>query len=161
MASSTPINSLRQSNGSPQAPNGAEHNVSDPNLVNDILNDLENEQPNQNPIQQQQQQQNEYVEEEYHNQMPYTDQNVNEGIANYPNNVPVKVSWYDTILNNVKSPLIVALIIILLSNASVLNLISKISYLANDLGHLNLYGKIATGIIGGLIYLLLNKFVLK
>ena len=141
----TPINELRQDQ------NDENH---DTDLVNGIINELENENQQQMPQQVSQQvpQQvpQQYYQENYDNE--------EDRVEYYPPDEFTE-TFFQKVLRLLKPAVVVALIIFLLNNAYAQNLLTKIPYLANSLGHLNIVGKIALALVGALIFLILSMFI--
>lgn len=132
---STPINELRQDNVNKN---------NDTDLVNGIINELENEN-NHNPQQVQQPQQ-------------YNEENSDDRVEYYPPD-EYNETFYQKVIRQIKPALLVSLIIFVLNNAYFQNILTKVPYLANSIGHLNIVGKIVFSLLSALIFLIINMFI--
>ncbi len=153
---STPISQLRRDDATDNA-----------ELVQNILEDFENQQDQMPPQQQmqaqpqmQQQMPRQYVQDDSANNQYYDDSD--EEYENYgePIYQDRELSTTDQIISEAKRPLLVILLVFLTNFAMVDDMLLKnFARLGTD-GSLNLMGVAAKAVVAGLVYYLVNKFVL-
>lgn len=162
MSKSTPINQLRRDD------------TDNAELVQNILNDFES-QDSQMPPQQQMQQpsQQQMPQQQMPQQMPqqmhqqqqnvqYYDDDTDEEFEDYgePIYQDRELSTTDQVIAEAKRPLLVVLLVFLTNFAMVDDMLLKnFAQLGTD-GSLNMMGVAAKAVVAGLIYYLVNKFVL-
>lgn len=156
MSKSTPINQLRRDD------------TDNAELVQNILNDFESQdgqmppqQQMQQPQQMPQQQMPQQMHQQQHNAQYYADDS-DEEFEDYgePIYQDRELSTTDQVIAEAKRPLLVVLLVFLTNFAMVDDMLLKnFAQLGTD-GSLNMMGVAAKAVVAGLVYYLVNKFVL-